>query len=178
MRKQVTASGELQSCPGDNGDIVNDDGDNNVNVDGTAGATRDEREVFLAPGTQLESTSSNSSIDGIDGIDVAHTTITSPGTDLKEASDDIDNIDDSAALLPQAPRPQPPTGSSFEAPTACAVCIAEWEEGDIVTPLPCKHEFHRECIAPWLETHREVSKRVCCGSVRALFVVVALMVTW
>lgn len=45
--------------------------------------------------------------------------------------------------------------NSREASTVCSICIADWEEGDIVTPLPCKHEFHLECIGPWLEVHRE-----------------------
>ena len=33
---------------------------------------------------------------------------------------------------------------------SCVVCLCEFEDGDLVTVLPCFHEFHTECIEPWL----------------------------
>ncbi|GIL78675.1 hypothetical protein Vretifemale_8088, partial [Volvox reticuliferus] len=35
----------------------------------------------------------------------------------------------------------------------CAVCLCEYEEGEVITQLPCKHEFHGTCIRKWLRTH-------------------------
>ncbi|KAI7860213.1 hypothetical protein BDC45DRAFT_96769 [Circinella umbellata] len=32
----------------------------------------------------------------------------------------------------------------------CAICLEKLEHGDIVRQLPCHHEFHCECIDPWL----------------------------
>jgi len=35
----------------------------------------------------------------------------------------------------------------------CLVCRFDFENGDKVKILPCKHAFHVECIDPWLQTH-------------------------
>lgn len=32
----------------------------------------------------------------------------------------------------------------------CAVCLVDYEQGDLVRPLPCNHRFHRACIDTWL----------------------------
>lgn len=33
----------------------------------------------------------------------------------------------------------------------CPVCLKEFEKGNVVKTLPCRHTFHKECIIPWLE---------------------------
>merc|ERR1711959_834253 len=33
---------------------------------------------------------------------------------------------------------------------ACSICCGGCESGDVVTMLPCGHEYHKDCISPWL----------------------------
>ena len=33
---------------------------------------------------------------------------------------------------------------------ACTVCLADYEPGDHIRTLPCMHNYHTECIDPWL----------------------------
>ncbi|GLI65139.1 hypothetical protein VaNZ11_008597 [Volvox africanus] len=44
-------------------------------------------------------------------------------------------------------------GSESSEEPQCAVCLCEYEEGEVITKLPCKHEFHGTCIRKWLQTH-------------------------
>jgi hypothetical protein len=34
---------------------------------------------------------------------------------------------------------------------SCAICLGEFEEGEAVTDLPCKHHFHVDCAREWFE---------------------------
>lgn len=36
----------------------------------------------------------------------------------------------------------------------CVVCRLEYEEGDKMLRLPCKHHYHSECIQQWLERNK------------------------
>ncbi|MCO5562836.1 hypothetical protein L7F22_016471 [Adiantum nelumboides] len=42
--------------------------------------------------------------------------------------------------------------SSFEDP--CVICRFEYEEGDCLSTLPCKHHYHTECIKNWLQINK------------------------
>mmetsp|Transcript_25062 Transcript_25062/g.64724 ORF Transcript_25062/g.64724 Transcript_25062/m.64724 type:complete len:324 (+) Transcript_25062:46-1017(+) len=33
----------------------------------------------------------------------------------------------------------------------CPVCLEHFQAGERLKRMPCKHAFHRECLAPWLE---------------------------
>ncbi|CAN6270778.1 unnamed protein product [Urochloa humidicola] len=35
-------------------------------------------------------------------------------------------------------------------PEACAICLEDYDNGDMIRHLPCKHEFHKTCIDSWL----------------------------
>lgn len=48
---------------------------------------------------------------------------------------------------------------------ACAICIEEFAHGDKLRQLPCQHEFHTECIIPWL-TERHSCCPLCKSNVR------------
>ncbi|WOL18190.1 hypothetical protein Cni_G26983 [Canna indica] len=50
----------------------------------------------------------------------------------------------------------------------CAICIAEFADGDVVRVLPqCGHGFHAECVDTWLRSHST------CPSCRRILVVPA-----
>jgi E3 ubiquitin-protein ligase RNF38/44 len=36
---------------------------------------------------------------------------------------------------------------------ACSVCIGDYEPGDELRVLPCKHLFHKECVDQWLSVN-------------------------
>ncbi|XP_015374518.1 PREDICTED: protein goliath isoform X1 [Diuraphis noxia] len=36
----------------------------------------------------------------------------------------------------------------------CAVCIEPYKPSEVVRILPCRHEFHKSCVDPWLLEHR------------------------
>jgi hypothetical protein len=42
-------------------------------------------------------------------------------------------------------------------PSECAICLEDFVDDDQLRQLPCRHEFHIECIDPWLTTR----KRFC-----------------
>ncbi|GAX78647.1 hypothetical protein CEUSTIGMA_g6085.t1 [Chlamydomonas eustigma] len=38
--------------------------------------------------------------------------------------------------------------------TTCIVCLLDYEDGDILRQLPCKHDFHKDCIDSWMKHHQ------------------------
>ncbi|KAG5185004.1 hypothetical protein JKP88DRAFT_348409 [Tribonema minus] len=32
----------------------------------------------------------------------------------------------------------------------CSICLDDYRDGDDVTALPCRHQFHKDCVQPWL----------------------------
>ncbi|KAI0975780.1 hypothetical protein F4678DRAFT_281954 [Xylaria arbuscula] len=83
-----------------------------------------------------------------------------------------DLLDVNAALaLPVAPRAEEKrTGSSqwkkyMGRQVECVVCLEEYVDGvSQVMSLPCGHEFHVDCITPWLTTRRRTCP-ICKGDV-------------
>ena len=33
----------------------------------------------------------------------------------------------------------------------CSVCLVEYENGEVISQLPCGHAFHEQCIVEWLQ---------------------------
>jgi E3 ubiquitin-protein ligase RNF13 len=40
-------------------------------------------------------------------------------------------------------------------PEVCAICLEDYIDDDQVRIMPCKHEFHIECIDPWLTKRKK-----------------------
>ncbi|NXU51282.1 RNF43 ligase, partial [Turnix velox] len=45
------------------------------------------------------------------------------------------------------------SGSSCSSAPVCAICLEEFSEGQELRIISCSHEFHRECVDPWLQQH-------------------------
>mmetsp|Transcript_20883 Transcript_20883/g.45223 ORF Transcript_20883/g.45223 Transcript_20883/m.45223 type:complete len:118 (-) Transcript_20883:144-497(-) len=42
--------------------------------------------------------------------------------------------------------------------SCCAICISDFSSGEVLKVLqPCQHEFHKQCIVPWLTEYK-----ACC----------------
>lgn len=38
--------------------------------------------------------------------------------------------------------------------TTCAICLCEFEVGEMLTELPCRHRYHPACISQWLHINK------------------------
>lgn len=45
-------------------------------------------------------------------------------------------------------------GGEKEEVDKCAICLGEFEDGDMVKTLPCYHLFHTECVDRWLKVNK------------------------
>ncbi|KAG6619258.1 Ras guanine nucleotide exchange factor F [Phytophthora cinnamomi] len=66
---------------------------------------------------------------------------------------------------PESPTEQlnPAEGGSTENDDVCPICLIEFEDGEDVRNLPCKHIFHVACIDEWLK--RNTSCPMCKSNV-------------
>ncbi|XP_019095619.1 PREDICTED: E3 ubiquitin-protein ligase RNF181-like [Camelina sativa] len=48
--------------------------------------------------------------------------------------------------------------------TQCSICLVDYEKGDKMITLPCKHIYHKDCLSRWLKENR-----VCCVCKREVF---------
>lgn len=51
----------------------------------------------------------------------------------------------------------------------CAICTDDYKDGEQITVLPCKHEFHHACIVRWAQSaeNRQLSCPTCRSSMHA-----------
>ena len=45
-----------------------------------------------------------------------------------------------------------PVGKALDEDEKCTICRDVFEEGTLLVVSPCKHQFHPDCIGPWLRT--------------------------
>lgn len=81
---------------------------------------------------------------------------TTSAGDTKENDDDETVATENTSLAPTSPseetalRQQTVDPESRFEQDSCVICLCEFENGDQLMVLPCDHEFHAECVSPWL----------------------------
>lgn len=43
----------------------------------------------------------------------------------------------------------------------CVICTEQFEDGQLLVPLPCKHLFHKQCIMTWLTSSKIAQCPLC-----------------
>ena len=40
-------------------------------------------------------------------------------------------------------------------PSTCSICIDQFKENEVIRIMPCNHQFHKECVDPWILNYRK-----------------------
>ena len=63
------------------------------------------------------------------------------------------------------PTPRGPKGTNTRLPPfarqVCAICLENMRAQQMVLTLPCKHEYHKQCIVRWLKNSEGPSCPTC-----------------
>ena len=84
------------------------------------------------------------------------------------ASVTLESPPDSEPPSPRDPRDinpySPPESPRRPTQTVCTICLEQYEVGDPLVTLVCRHSFHRQCLDMWTATQmtRNMSPRCCC----------------
>ncbi|CAN0456747.1 unnamed protein product, partial [Ectocarpus sp. 12 AP-2014] len=62
----------------------------------------------------------------------------------------------STPVAPSSTRSRSSSEDSDSAyPITCTICLAAYQEEEVIKVLPCGHDFHSDCLDPWLEVKAE-----------------------
>ncbi|CAL9764744.1 unnamed protein product [Musa acuminata subsp. burmannicoides] len=53
--------------------------------------------------------------------------------------------------LPSKIHRKPDTALGIDGVEQCYICLADYDDGDIIRVLPCHHEYHKSCVDKWLK---------------------------
>jgi len=73
-------------------------------------------------------------------------------TDLYEQLSNLPNVPTPAKNKDQLPTRELQENITGE---VCSICLSDYEKGNILKTLPCKHNFHAECIDKWLGSNNK-----------------------
>merc|ERR1719198_2952083 len=65
-----------------------------------------------------------------------------------------ENLIGELPLVPFSAETFDDTGRAGCFPTACPVCLEDFDEDRTISRTPCEHVFHTECLRGWLEVAR------------------------
>jgi hypothetical protein len=84
---------------------------------------------------------------GVEAAETAKVAHEDKATDGPERSDEPEIAAAGVAAARKSPEPTP---SVDDDSLGCSICTEDFEKGQDVRVLPCKHQFHPACIDPWL----------------------------
>lgn len=116
------------------------------NQDGVAAAKRDV-EMSMNP----EDPAREHSPPRSDSIsDVEHTTTTPRETELPISEQSAEHQTVAAAAAVTAAPGSKPDAAAEAGNFSCPICTDDFIKGQDLRVLPCNHQFHPECVDPWL----------------------------
>lgn len=90
-------------------------------------------------------------VDEATGVDTADTTAgTHEDSKTTHSAENADGTEILAAEAVAARASPEPAVSVSDDNLGCSICTEDFEKGQDVRVLPCKHQFHPACIDPWL----------------------------
>jgi hypothetical protein len=76
---------------------------------------------------------------------------TVPPGDAKPSSNSPQNPSNKKGVYGSVPQQKRKADADEEA--QCSICLSEYDEGDHLVCLPCRHVYHEECVSSWTSNH-------------------------